>query len=89
MLFGAARPPPSVVPALGYHGPHTFQRGPGDSEDEINASLLWGHEYLTRRRGELSALGADQSRWRSSSGAKRPAAAFVLGLLGELGIEAE
>jgi len=51
MLFGAARRPPSVVPALSYHGPPPLKRAPGASAAEVNASLRWGHEYLTRRLG--------------------------------------
>lgn len=36
---------------LGYAGPHTLERAPGGNTAEINASLRWGYEYLSRYLG--------------------------------------
>ena len=36
---------------LGYAGPHTLERAPGDTLEEINASLAYAHDYLTRLLG--------------------------------------
>jgi len=36
---------------LGYDGPHTLERAPGDTPEEINESLKWAFQYLTERLG--------------------------------------
>ena len=37
--------------ALGYDGPHTLERAPGDTLAEINDSLKYSYAYLTRHLG--------------------------------------
>lgn len=41
---------PALV-ELGYDGPHTLERAPGDTPEEINASLARAFEYMTARLG--------------------------------------
>jgi inosose dehydratase len=36
---------------LGYDGPHTLERAPGQTDDEIERSMHRAHEYLTRILG--------------------------------------
>jgi inosose dehydratase len=36
---------------LGYDGPHTLERAPGQTDDEIERSMKQAHDYLTRMLG--------------------------------------
>jgi len=44
----------TLIPRLlagGYTGPHTLERAPGETTEEINASLAYAYDYLTRLLG--------------------------------------